>query len=216
MKSTYTLHKLPEGFIVTSEEIELNENCYEDDVLGLFAYNSTHNMFGIITQADEKRVTIGDSIHTTQTGDTIYDILNINGFKVYKIIAQQDQIDFSALSEEKQKEIGWYDVDSFASEAVICNGGLITTENEQEVAFSYYYQGFQKAQELLSHKVDKSLLNDALMLGYLYAVKNTDKNGTKLLEGEVKEKLIQSLSQPKSWDIECVKENGKIKITKIL
>lgn len=198
MKPTYTLHKLPEGFIITSDEIELNENCYEYDVLGLFAYNPTHNIFGIITQADDKRVTIGDSVYTTQTGDTIYDIININGFKVFKTIAQQDQIDFSTLSEEKQKEIGWFDIEKLADNEVSNKVALYPNDywNRKEE----WINGFQKAQELLS---DRKFTEKEVMKAMKHAVKYY----SHMWDDSDGEKIIHSLFQLKSCKVELETED---------
>ena len=205
MKPTYTLHKLPqEGFIVTSDEEIKNGDLvlekYADTSLKL---DTCTPMSKLISEEYSK------------------------GFQT-KVIAQQDQIDFSSLSEEQQKEIGWFDVASFASVAVICNGGLITTENEQEVAFSYYYQGFQKAQELLS---DRRFMLEDVQLAFAKGAEYTTKPYPQNVQFENEYK--QSLSQ-KSWKIELEMNtwfengydgkiiptspkltNGKIKILKL-
>jgi hypothetical protein len=69
----YALHKLKEGFIITSdEEISLNDSILNTKTLLIEVWRHPH-------------------ITTTPY------------FK--KVIAQQDQIDFSALSEGEQKEI---------------------------------------------------------------------------------------------------------------
>ena len=186
----YTLHKLPQGFIITSGDDFHNDNLVPND----FAYHrGTKEVLQVISKNNE-------------TGSWLCnDGTNRDCYKLFKVIAQQDQIDFSALSEEEQKEIGWFDVASFASVAVICNGGLITTENEQEVAFSYYYQGFQKAQELLSDR--RFTLEDvkkALKLAWLEGHDNR-LGINRATREEWENTTIQSLSQ-QSWKVELEME----------
>jgi alpha-galactosidase/6-phospho-beta-glucosidase family protein len=205
MKPKYTLHKLPQGFIATSDE-QIKEG------------DSFYRNTGVISVMNKELSRYYESIK------------DLSAHNEYKLIAQQNQIDFSSLSEEEQKEIGLNQYD-FAQMFYEILKKTYPCFDEWIEAKEY-----KKAQELLSDRIDKSLLNDALMIGYLYAVKNTDKNGTKLLEDEVKEKLIQSLSQ-KSWKVEVEMEketlytddgldykgnlipkltNGKIKILYIL
>lgn len=69
----YTLHKIKESFIVTSNEAIQKEDLVLDDKFQIFEV------------------------------DYIDAYTKINPWK--KVIAQQDQIDFSSLSEEEQKEI---------------------------------------------------------------------------------------------------------------
>lgn len=87
-ESNYTLHKLPEGFIVTSDQ--------KDTIRYLPI---------VLTKFNE--------LEQTADGDDVYHHIK-NGSKI--VIAQQDQIIFN-LSEEEQKEIGWYDVCSLGEDA---------------------------------------------------------------------------------------------------
>jgi len=183
---TFELHKLPEGFIVTSDE-EIKENDYviED---------------------------IGGTIYGPIDRESIVE-------NPKKVIVQQDQIDFSALLEEEQKKIRWFDVEKLAE------------ENCKNVAKHYggyqcYIRGFQKAQELLFDRV--FTLEDiqlAFAKGVEYATKPYPQNV------HFENKYKQSLSQ-KSWKVEIEMEfcpqalpkdrytpkltNGKIKILKLL
>jgi hypothetical protein len=170
----YTLHKIPEGFIVTSDEIP-------------------------------------------NVGDTVVESLECQSIKV---IAKQYQIDFSSLSEEEQKEIGYFDVDSVVDSILdkeYHNVDLCYSD------FKIYEQGyrsaFQKAQELLS---DRKFTKGEMKLAFL----ETDTNRSF-------EEFIRSLSQT-SWKVELEMEydlesidsskkvmrpkltNGKIKILKLL
>jgi hypothetical protein len=194
----------------------------------VFELHKTSEGF-IITSDEEikdRDFTLSPTDNTVFQMHKVFVSVDIGNYK--KVIAQQDQIDFSALKEEEQKEIGWFDVASFASVAVICNGGLITTENEQEVAFSYYYQGFQKAQELLS---DRRFTLEGVQLAFAKGAEYTTKPYPQNVQFENEYK--QSLSQ-KSWKVEVEMElnlngrnglerasfipkltNGKIKILKL-
>jgi hypothetical protein len=193
----YTLHKLQEGFIATSdEEIKTGDIKW-------------HHVTGL-------RKALVDGNYTNQ----------------FKVIAQQDQIDFSFLSKEEQKEIGWFDIEKLTYKH--CR------KVKSNVGYNDYIEGFQKAQELLSDR--RFTLGD---------IKSAYKNGWSNREESKTEfppyfhndsswgenglnNFIQSLSQPKSWKIELEMEydlesidsskkvmkpkltNGKIKILKLL
>jgi hypothetical protein len=176
----FNLHKLPEGFIITSD--------------------------GVVTH--------GDGWYNPITGD-----MGTNWYekgipkewsKTLKVIAQQDQIDFSALSEEEQKEIGWFDVEKLAeTEYPFALGGIGNSENDRK---NHFIKGFKKAQELLSDR--RFTLEDVRKaLELKNPLEKNDYTHTRYLDSD--ELIIQSLSQPKSWPIECIEDNGKIKITKI-
>jgi hypothetical protein len=115
----YTLHKLPQGFIITSNE----------------SY----------TNGDFVLLPISFEIVRCVNGTTFIE-------ETKKVIAQQDQIDFSALSEEEQKEIGWYDVEKLISK----DTQQLSFEGKSIVEINAYKNGaynyFQKAQELLSNR----------------------------------------------------------------
>jgi hypothetical protein len=196
MKPTYTLHKLPEGFIVTSDE-NLNE------------------------------------------GNTI---ININNFEIVenwqghgstdwwrKVIAQQDQIDFSALSEEEQKKIGWFDIEMLVNQLFEKeSNNILHPQYQMRLSF---INGFQKAQELLSdRRFTLEHMEAAACFGMLLEQSKDDPY--KLSNDEEWKGFLQSLS-PTSWKAEVEMEllpqayghgeycqpkltNGKITITKIL
>ena len=201
-----TLHKLPEGFIVTSDKTP--DKGYEG-----YYYLS------------------GKIFHTDKT-------LLQTGCK--KVIAQQHQLDFSVLSEEEQKEIGWFDVDMLA---------LLNFKIEDDGNMSYvdrtegFKRGFQKAQELMSDRVftlkDIEKTFDAGQeygsnMSLFYATDTVSR--AEYESTPSKEQFIQSISQPKSWEIEVEMEvdykvekdnskthyftpkftKGKLKILKVL
>jgi len=80
IKPTYELHKLPEGFIITSNQQPVN-GLYLDTYI-----NKVKN-----------------------TNGAEYGINEITK----QVIAQQNQIDFSNLTEEEQEEIGWIEPKSW-------------------------------------------------------------------------------------------------------
>jgi hypothetical protein len=210
----YTLHKLPEGFIVTSDKLLKD---------GTLFYNPPTNYFG----------------KTIRKEGNFWVCENMEGFhllsQALKVIAQQEQIDFSGLSEDEQKKIGWFDVEKLAKERFCYksfNPPYSTITPAQRI--KGFEVGFQKAQELLSER--RFTLEEVLKIADKY-------HNTMCLYGNVKGKeYLQSLSQPESRKVELEMEcaygdncpskgaylkqhlckiqpkltNGKIKITKIL
>lgn len=122
----------------------------------------------------------------------------------FKVIAQQDQIDFSLLSEEEQKKIGWYDSLKLGNLKYIkeCNGDLEL--NDYLCGFT---DGFQESQKLLS---DKKFTENDIM----YAMKHAIKYYSHMWDDSDGKKIINSLFK-QLWDVEYIEENGKVKITKI-
>lgn len=86
-KPQFTLHKLPEGFIVTSDE-KIRENDF------------------YFWEVDKK-------IHQQNKFPEENFIYNDWKYNRHKVIAQQDQIDFPSLSPEMQKEIGYFDAELY-------------------------------------------------------------------------------------------------------
>ena len=185
----FELHKLPEGFIVTSDE-KINK--------GDIAFETLNKvLFTVLEENDYSN----------------------SSFK--KVIAQQDQIDFSGLSEEEQKEIGYFNLNKFKIrqwnkyEPITNN---ISTENGFKDGLEI---GFLKAQELLSDRVftEENILiirnklvndlptGDVSTWDFIQAISNY----TRWFDD-----YIQSLSQPKSWSITGNWENNKFKITQII
>jgi hypothetical protein len=175
---------------------------------------------GFIATSDEE-IKTGDIKwhHVTGLRKALVDGNYTNQFKV---IAQQDQINFSGLTEEEQKEIGWFDVEELALkeyplDIVETSKGCFDDLNYADRAT--WKNGLQKAQELLS---DRRFTKGEMKLAFL----ETDTNRSF-------EEFIRSLSQ-KSWNIELEMENctasallsgyipkpklinGKIKILKLL
>lgn len=189
MENNYTLHKLPQGFIVTS-----NETSYPNDT--------------VISTVTNTLVKFTDPRHFS---DGTY----------FKIIAQQDQIDFSSLKEEEQKEIGWFDAFEISKSNVEKIYSKYIPKDMLDDYVTLYQLGFQKAQELLS---DRRFTEGDIKRAYRNGWSNREEskienppylhNDSSWGENGLN-KFIQSLSQ-QSWKVECVEENGKIKILKLL
>lgn len=186
----YQLHKLPEGFIVTSDKITREDA------------NLTPHY---------------------QTPDSEF----------YKVIAQQDQIDFSGLSEEEQKEIGWFDVEKWATELLPDEDTNLHKLRKLDIAL-----GFQKAQELLSDRMfDEESILGAIEIGFNLG-RNFDEDNPNIGLSWLVHQKDNYIQSQKSWSIELEMEelvedeaiiaiafndslvkpkltNGKIKITKI-
>jgi hypothetical protein len=170
--SKYTLHKLQQGFVITSDE---------ETKRGRFYCFRTKSFFD--DDGQDVNCCMGD----------------------VKVIAQQDQIDFSALSEEEQKKIEWFDVDKLFDN-IFPNKHLLESHDYHNLKDGFT-EGFQKAQELLSDR--RFTLVD--MLEFYYWLKKSY-GPTKPLEeaqivhrttpDKIVEMFAQSLSQPKSFSIE--------------
>jgi hypothetical protein len=169
-KPVFELHKLSEGYIVTSDEEILPNTLYMNNGV-LFTSDSVYDEGNNPNNSNPK-------------------VTNHN----FKVIAQQDQIDFSALKEEEQKEIGWFDTVKFAREEHKFNHKSV-----HEMSFVLGVEiGFQKAQELLSDR--RFSLED--MFKVLDLMKHIAKTSSNLAVMEVEgRRLIESLSQ-KSWKVE--------------
>lgn len=199
-KPTHTLHKLQQGFVITSNESYSNGD------------------FVLLPLSFELRKCVNRTTF-------------IEGTK--KVIAQQHQIDFSALSEEEKEKIGWFDVEELAKQIFIDAYGVEPMAiDTHERLLNAIKTSLQKSQELLSDK--RFTLNDiavAFEAGRTFEVSNR--------ESLNQIEYIQSLSQPKSWRVEIelgeinmnsggfekgspitiyypAIENGKVKILKLL
>jgi len=147
MKPTFRLHKLPQGYVLTSDE-----------------------------KGEGKGINV-------------------------PVIAQD--FDFSSLSPEDQKEIGWFDVEKLAIEYEKnhYDGDL------GRGPIKIYCDAFQKAQELLGGFTLEDMEN-AFYNGWIYRGEGHD-------FPRAKKEYLQQLSQPKSWEVEAEVTNGKAKIIRI-
>ena len=128
---------------------------------------------------------------------------DLDGRGLLKAIAQEPNIIFSALKEEEQKEIGWFDVEKLAKESI----GNKYFQDEILDAIADYKKGFQKAQELLS---DRRFSLDEVRQSFWKCFENRGL-GYSVTMGDLEVELSKSLSQ-KSWKVELEMElnlNGK-------
>jgi hypothetical protein len=180
------LHKLSEGFIITSDE--------EKQVLDL------------VWNPDVKKKLRVSNVFMPH-GD--------------KIIAQEDKIDFSSLSIDEQKEIGFIDYGVLEFEYFqelekrrkIAKNFTGQVAGRHPDAFGHsemihmnrgYIEGVQKAQELLSDKL--FTLDDVVKIVHMWDnhinIHEEDKGSISTIK-----EFIESLSQPKSWKVEIEMED---------
>lgn len=182
MKPTYTLHKLPEGFIVTSDEGS------EKGELTIFP--DTQN---------------GKIVKLKSPVIAEYDYAS-NGIYNLKVIVQQNQIGFSDnIPEEKLREIGWFDWVKIAILSKVDQMKKIGQKCHSPSWYKGFKFGFQKAQELLSDRrfTEEDMLEIA---GYMTAA---NKHLSIEVLKEVALNHIQSISQ-KSWDVELEMEQEMV------
>jgi hypothetical protein len=182
-----TLHKLPEGFIVTSDE-----HWKTDDSI----YDFKDNVFRIC------------KLSHLPNGEEVKDRW------CKKVIAQQDQIDFSALTEEKQKEIGWFDVEKIQKEKFLEFRAMITETSEKNLFEIGIREGFQKAQELLSdRRVTLEVIRN--VFAKTLEIAPTAETHTRMISdieyrhyvmNTLFNKHFQEFIKPKSWEIEVEME----------
>jgi len=175
-KPQFTLHKLPEGFVVTSDQ---------KDTIGYLPV--------VLTRFNE--------LEETADGYDVYDHIQ-NGSKI--VIALPDQIDFSSLSPEIQKEIGWFDVDKLALDSI----GVVENDvphwrdfisNEDYSSAKGFKKGFQKALELLSDMT----FTKKDMFKLMEHLRDTESR----MMFEVETRMF--VSKPKSWKVELEMETVK-------
>lgn len=116
------LHKTQQGFIVTSgEDIKKGDSVF--DVIERNTRTVESSEYAL-------------QMNMVKSGES-------SGHPRFKVIAQQHQLDFSAISDEKCKEIGYFDWKKYCD---LADGKYGTNAHS-------YYLGFKKMQELLSDRV---------------------------------------------------------------
>ena len=166
-KPVFKLHKLPEGYIVTSDEEILPNTLYMNNGV-LFTSDFVYDEGNNPNNSNPK-------------------VTNHN----FKVIAQQDQIDFSALSEEEQKEIGLNQYD-FAQMFYEILKKTYPYFDEWIEAKEY-----KKAQSLLS---DRRFSLDEVRQSFWKCCEIREL-GYSVTMGDLEVELSKSLSQ-KSWKVE--------------
>lgn len=220
----YILHKISEGFIITS-----NEKIIKDDSF----YN-----------------TIDEVVYHNAVGWEILNKHTENEDIDLKIIAQEHQINFSSLSEAEQKRIGWFDVEKLFKQSLlnykpegIYKSDILKDVINNGISRNLGFRdgleiGFKKSQHLLSDRMFtledmKAAFYVGVQLGINQEL-HIQQNKPLQDEDKVFNRTIQSLSQ-KSWTVELEMQdyfesghggefpaqrirltNSKIKILKLL
>lgn len=133
MESNFKLYRLPEGFIITSED----EPKINDTVLII---NSVEQRFiDIVSKETTTGVWVQD--------DTYHYPYKIGNFIICKkIIALQNQIDFSNLSNVDKKKINLIDIEKLSLLYARTIPAQMS-EDELDYAAKGFYNGFVKAQD---------------------------------------------------------------------
>jgi len=197
IRPTFRLHPLPQGYVLTSnEKIIIGDKA--------LIKNRAGNQFldTVSKVTDEGLWTCSDSYYYPYKVDP-------DTF-CFKVITQD--FDFASLSPKDQKEIGVYyepvvEAVNRAWSYLNALGYFTTPTNEGRVVENLLIQARVRSQELLSDR--RFTLED--MLGFYYWLKKSY-GPTKPLEeaqivhrtspDKIVEMFIQSLSQPKSWEVE--------------
>lgn len=169
--NTYKLIMLDNPILVSDEEIKENDFVYRH-----YPDGGSH---------------IGKSLQKSD---------NLKKERVFKIIAgipSLPSIDFSALSEEDCKKIGWVDVERIANELFEPHSSNILSP--QYAMRNYFIRGFKAAQFLNEKKYSEEDLRKAFEAGQL------DKSNN--WYGNDFTQFFQSLSQPKVFQVEVEMEN---------
>jgi hypothetical protein len=124
----------------------------------------------------------------------------------YKVLTQSP--DFSLLSEEDAKRIGWFDVDKIV---IPISLKYAITKNGQpdKTIVAFGIDVSQKALELTAdRKFTEKDMEKALMSLPKYLNEGVEKHNWIIDK-------IKSLSQPKSWEVEYKEENGVYKVLSV-
>lgn len=159
-------------------------------------------------------ILIGDEL-TSDQAQTIPHYQS-NDKKLFKIIAGihgLPSIDFSALSEEDCKKIGWVDVEKLAMKECVCGTGDCSHVKS-------YIRGFKAAQALNEKKFSGEDVRKAIEMAReiidgkevfeLEGILGLTEVCTHNCSVHSVDKIIQSLSQPKVFDVEVEMEAYKV------
>jgi hypothetical protein len=173
------LHKLPKGFIITSDE-----EYFEKDIVLLPSKGWTQQVK--VDHLVEKKHPNNEWI---------------------KVIAQQDSIDFSELSIDEQKMIGLIkNMKNIPSKAFSLKEAKQIWKAGKEYwktsgKSKTFEETIEPLGEILSDKIfTKEDMEVAYKNGINYQTKPFPENKS------FEEKFIQSISNPKSWEVEIEKE----------
>lgn len=193
------LYKLKEGYVLCSDE-EIKEG---DTIL-----HQSHGVCNI----HKAREIVGKSIVIGQNKESS---CWIDYSK--KVLTQSS--DFSLMSEEDAKRIGWFDVEKWADNEATQRYKIKTSPIEtyremihQRLGFYEGLQaGFQKALELTEdRRFTEDDMREAMLL-LSRRLLTRDKTSAQKVE-----EIIESFYTPKSWEVEYKEENEVYKILSII
>jgi hypothetical protein len=197
MKPNYTLHKVNNEFLVTSDE-----EIKEGDIICHFDLNKKP---GLVTKCTS---ILNLGLRHKETVKYIELYQPIGQYKT--VISQQPNIDFTLLKEDECKRIGWWDVDSYANSEYELQ--QISFEdstdmfpfNDAALLKAGFIDGFQKALSLLS---DRRFTESDMVDFAMYHNNYSDNYHA---EENFKD---WAADRPTSWGIEGGMEGDKFKIT---
>lgn len=181
----YKLIMLPNPIVVSDEEIKEGD-CGILYSKGIKGVGSDWNQFK----------------HDGSNKSKLFSIAR-DSYKIVAGIPELPSIDFSGLSDDDCKKIGWIDVENLGGRWAT----LQTTRSTDywRAISNAYSQGFKSAQSLNEKKYSLEDIKTAIELARFpkLALYNTDE-------------IVNMLSQPKIFDVEIQVNQNSIKITKIL
>jgi len=153
-------------------------------------------------------ITTEPPIISTDEPLTLNSVIDMFGNKVIAGCKGVPDIDYSALSDEDCKKIGWVDVEKFFE---IQFG--VPLNNNAKIRFEGFIEGFKTAKSLNDKKWSDEDVKP--LLDKMYQCGLDDYTG-KDTYVKVYEECLQSLNQPKVFEIEAIVQDNKVKILKVL
>lgn len=85
------------------KKIEINEDVSEQDLRGCYLQHSTRDCGGKFNYGSHRGFSIDGCWYSSETGDSLYDHITINNFKVYRILDEElnkDNTDYQMVIRE--------------------------------------------------------------------------------------------------------------------
>lgn len=183
-----TLHKLPEGFVLTSDEEIKSGSVYYD--------------FDLKTIIQWKGMYAPATFHPN---------------KCKQVVAHPHQIDLSGLKPEEQSKIGWWDVEKLAEELYPNSNKLaphihITPKiKKQSRHKQHFIKGFQAVLDLVSD--GKFTVEDVKSFATHFHSRRLQ-HIEETIDSSFK--AWQSLYPPNQWQVEYEEVDGKFKILALI
>jgi hypothetical protein len=178
MKQEYTLHKLPEGFIVTSDE-EIKTGDFQ-------------------LRLDTGKISKFEDINNSKDGFIRKKVIAQQHQIDFSVLSEKEQKEIGYFNIEKLAEFTGKNYQHLDGDVI----------NDHPEYYSGFFDGFQKTQELLSdRRFTLEEVEKAIKFGQLSEKESCNKLFEKrgLVKTEITNQFIQSLSK-KSWKIEIEME----------